>query len=120
MNPRITAAILALLIPLGALAVEGDTEAAREAWPLIEQGALLIDVRTPEEFEDGHIEGAINIPHTQTEALVDAVGSDPDRPVVVYCRSGRRSGIARDALEARGYTGVFNASGYEALRATRR
>ena len=101
-----------------ALAVKGDTGIAEQAWPMIEQGALLIDVRSKEEFEEGHIEGALNIPHTEIGVLAQAIGTDLDRPVVFYCRSGRRAGKAQTTLEEMGYTEIFNGTGYEALEAT--
>lgn len=97
----------------------GSTDAARQAWPMIEQGALLIDVRTPQEFSQGHIDGAINVPWEETGALMSAIGSDKHRPVVVYCRSGNRSGKAKAVLEKQGYTDVFNATGYESLKQTK-
>lgn len=101
------------------LARSGDPEAARQAWPMIEQGALLIDVRTMEEFAQGHVEGALNIPYQETDKLMSAIGTDKTRPVVVYCRSGNRSGKAKVVLEAKGYTNIFNATGYEVLKETK-
>jgi phage shock protein E len=101
------------------LAGSGDPEAARQAWPMIEQGALLIDVRTTEEFEQGHVEGALNIPYQEIDKLMSAIGTDKTRPVVVYCRSGNRSGKAKVVLETKGYTNIFNATGYEALKETK-
>ncbi len=101
-----------------ALAVKGNVEDAREAWTLIAAGALVVDVRTPEEFEKGHIEGAVNLPYDQTDRFIDTLGDDRDRSIVLYCGSGRRAGIAQEALEEMGFTRVFNASGYEALEAT--
>lgn len=112
-------ALLAFCFANTALAGGGDPAVAAKAWPLIDNGALLIDVRTAEEFADGHIDGAINIPYQQTDALESAIGADKQRQVVVYCRSGHRAGIAKDALEKAGYTNVFNASGYEALKKTK-
>lgn len=100
-------------------APKGDVNAAAQAWPMIQQGALVIDVRSVEEFSAGHLDGALNIVHTDTDALAQAIGDDHARSVVLYCRSGKRAGDALKALEARGYTGVFNASGLEALEATR-
>jgi len=50
---------------------------------------------------------------------VDAIGDDPERPVVVYCRSGNRSGKAKIALDKQGYNHIFNGTGFEALKATR-
>lgn len=99
--------------------VKGDIGAAAEAWQWINEGALVIDVRTAKEFNGGHIEGALNIPYTETNALAEAIGSDKTRPVVLYCRSGRRSGVALKKLEGLGYSKLFNGTGYTALAATR-
>jgi len=99
--------------------IKGDIEAARASWALIKEGALLIDVRSVKEFESGNIEGSLNIPHTNIDALAQAIGSDHERKVVVYCRSGRRSGLAQKNLQKIGYTGIFNATGYTALLATK-
>ena len=83
---------------------------------MIEQGVLLIDVRTSGEFAQGHIDGALNIPWEQTEKLMSAIGNEKQRSVVVYCRSGNRSGKAKAVLETQGYTNIFNAMGYESLK----
>ena len=107
-----------ILVSVAALAVKGDTKQAEAGWALIQSGALLVDVRTPEEYAGGHIEGAVNVPYTETDKLASAIGEDKDRSVVVYCGSGRRAGKAKTALEALGYTHIFNATGYEALLAT--
>lgn len=100
------------------VAVKGDVAAAVQAWTLIENGALLIDVRSPAEFQSGHIEGAINIPHMDIDALASAIGEDHSRAVVLYCGSGRRAGLSQDLLEELGYDGIFNATGFSALQAT--
>ncbi len=78
---------------------------------------LVIDVRTPGEFRSGHIPGAINIPYDQIARGIAEFAKDKSRRIVVYCRSGRRSGIARKTLLEMGYTDVTNAGGYEAYRA---
>jgi phage shock protein E len=82
---------------------------------LVDAGALLLDVRTPEEFASGHVDGAINIPHTEVPNRIDEirelVGGEAHKPVVVYCRSGRRSGIAKKALERAGFDRVTNLGG---------
>jgi len=101
------------------LAGSGDPEAAKQAWPMIEQGALLIDVRTSREFAQGHIDGALNIPYQEIDKLMSAIGTDKTRPVVVYCRSGNRSGKSKVVLETKGYTNIFNATGLEALKETK-
>ena len=61
---------------------------------------MLVDVRTPEEFESGHIDGAVNIPVDQVAASDAFEGQDR---IVVYCRSGRRSAAAAQELAGRGY-----------------
>ena len=111
--------ILTVWLITPAIAGGGDPDIARQAWPMIERGDLLIDVRTNEEFAKGHIEGSINISFEQTDALINAIGQNKQRPVVVYCRSGNRSGKAKIVLETKGYTHVFNATGYEALKSTK-
>jgi phage shock protein E len=65
------------------------------------QPPLVLDVRSPEEFADGHVPGAVLIPHDQLEARIAELGEPRD--VVVYCRSGRRSGLVEPVLEARGF-----------------
>ena len=85
---------------------------------LIEQGALVLDVRAPEEVEaTGLLANAKNVVHTDTEGLKAAVGADRQRMVVVYCASGRRAEMAMDSLREAGYHNLINAGGYDDLRA---
>lgn len=91
--------------------------APEAAWSLIRAGALLVDVRTPAEFALGHIEGALNIPHEQIGEGIGKLGLPKDRQIVLYCRSGRRSGLAQQTLTGLGYERVVNAGGYEPLEA---
>lgn len=83
-----------------------------------ERGALLLDVRSDEEFAAGHLEGALHVPHDQLASRLDEVlaqiGGDRGRPVVTYCRSGRRSGIAKETLVDAGFTQVTNLGGMSA------
>ena len=67
---------------------------------------ILLDVRTKEEFDDGHIEGAILIPDFEIEERAETELSDKDALILVYCRSGRRSKNAASILAALGYTNV--------------
>jgi phage shock protein E len=99
--------------------IRGDLEAASLGWELLEQGALLIDVRSAEEFEGGSIESSLNIPHSEIDMLAQAIGDELDRKVVFFCGSGKRAERAKTQLEALGYTGIFNASGYDALLASK-
>lgn len=92
-----------------------DRDAALAHRLVEEEGALLLDVRTPDEFAAGHIDGARNVPHDQVEARIDEIEAmvegDKDTPIVVYCRSGRRAGIAKDALRKRGFGRITNLGG---------
>ena len=92
-----------------------QTLTAGDAWKKIEAGAILIEVRSPKEFSSGHLKRAINISHTELKNKLNLLGSDKNREIVLYCRSGRRSGIAQEALIALGYTQVYNAGGYTGL-----
>ena len=69
-------------------------------------GAVLLDVRTPEEFREGHIPGAIVISHEEIAEKAEEVLTDEDQLILVYCRSGRRSKIAAEALVELGYTNI--------------
>lgn len=80
--------------------------------------AVWIDVRSAEEFAAGHVGLAIHIPHTDIVSGVTALGLEKNRQIFLYCRTGRRAGLALDALRDQGYTQVSNAGGFhEAMQA---
>jgi len=110
---RRVAVVFMALFALPLSAAEIDQAAALEA--LLEPGALLLDVRTPEEFAEGAVPGATRLDPETVVAQVATLAPDKDTPIVLYCRSGRRSGEAQDALRAQSYTQVINAGGYDAL-----
>lgn len=72
-----------------------------------------IDVRTAEEYNAGHIEGAALIPYEVIADNIAKITTDKAADIRVYCRSGRRSEVAKDTLKAMGYTNVINEGGYE-------
>ena len=72
----------------------------------------LIDVRSKDEYDEGHINGAILIPHTQIEQKISNYVSDKNYPIKLYCRSGHRASIAKDALNRMGYQNVVNLGGF--------
>lgn len=78
---------------------------------------IWIDVRSAEEYQAGHLNDALNIPHTDIAAKIASVTQDKNAEIQLYCRSGRRSGLAEAELKKLGYTNVHNAGGYEALKA---
>ena len=70
-----------------------------------EEGYIILDVRTQEEYDEGHIPGAIVISHEEIEEKAEGMLPDKNQLLLVYCRSGRRSKIAAEALEL-GYTNI--------------
>ena len=92
-------ALLALLLVSPLLAWAGD--------------AYWIDVRTAEEYAAGHVGEAVNIPYEEIGDRISEVTHDKDALIYVYCRSGRRSGIAKAALDEAGFSRVVNAGGLE-------
>ena len=71
-----------------------------------EEGYVILDAREQDEYDAGHISGAILIPYTQIEAKANEMLPDKDQLILVYCRSGRRSKIAAEALAELGYTNI--------------
>ena len=71
-----------------------------------EEGCIILDVREQEEYDAGHIPGAILIPYTQMGEKANDMLPDKDQLILVYCRSGRRSKIAAEALVELGYTNI--------------
>lgn len=77
---------------------------------------VWLDVRSHEEFAAGHLAGAINIPHTEVATAISQLKLDKNTPIAVYCKSGRRAGLALEVLQQQGYTKVTNKGGYEQLK----
>ncbi len=72
---------------------------------------VLLDVRTQEEFDNGHIPGALLLPYDEIDKKALQVLPEKEKEIIIYCRSGRRSAIAKDSLEALGYTNVKDFGG---------
>ena len=89
----------------GAVYVNITAEEAKEIMDT-EEGYVILDVREQDEYDAGHISGAILIPYTQIEAKANEMLPDKDQLILVYCRSGRRSKIAAEALAELGYTNI--------------
>ena len=108
---------------LSAVAIAVPFFASANTAPQTEQSAvqpekakgIWIDVRSAEEFNAGHLQDAVNIPHDQILARIQAVSPDKNAPVNLYCRSGRRAEAALTELKNAGYTNVTNHGGYEDL-----
>ncbi len=120
--PALAIAVLAACAPRGAQPSPGSAQAqpapgvvdAATALSLAASGVRVVDVRAPGEFAAGHVPGAVNIPYDQIALRAGEVGPR-EAPVVLYCRSGHRSGIAAETLRGLGYTKVYDAQRYDAL-----
>lgn len=73
--------------------------------------AVILDVRTEEEFAEGHIPGAVLIPHQEVPLKAEKVLHDKAKTILVYCRSGVRSRMAADALLALGFDNIYDLGG---------
>src|SRR5262245_56260081 len=78
-----------------------------DARKLVAAGARLVDVRSPEEYAGGHLPGAVNIPVQELDRRLADVGPR-DGELILYCRSGHRSGRAAEILRRHGFTRVHN------------
>lgn len=90
------------------------SERAEKGWLLIEQGAMIVDVRTPQEFSQGHLDNAVNFPLSNLDKHVKDINKD--QLIVLYCRSGNRSSQAYQYLQSQGFTNLHNAGGIEELQ----
>jgi phage shock operon rhodanese pspE len=104
----------AFAVPVAAQAAAAKPAEKTAVQPAKAKG-IWIDVRTPEEFKEGHLKDAVNIPVDQIGARIGSVSPDKSAPVNLYCRSGRRSEAALQELKKMGYTNVTNHGGYQDL-----
>jgi phage shock protein E len=87
------------------------------SFALLASDPFWIDVRSADEYQSGHVTEAVNIPYEEIGTRIGEVTEDKDAVIYVYCRSGRRSGIARETLMEAGYTHVVNLGGLEDAQA---
>lgn len=113
---RTLLAVPALFLTLTLPAFAGDTDQAAAVEAMQQPNAVLIDVRTPEEVAQGSIPGSRHIGYEEIGQRIAEVAPDKNTPIVVYCRSGRRSSIAQDSLTDLGYSRVINGGGYLDLK----
>lgn len=84
--------------------------------PALAGGDIWVDVRSQEEYRQEHLTGAIHIPHTEIARGISQRYPDRNTPLNLYCRSGRRSQLATEALQALGYSRAVNRGGLEQLK----
>ena len=82
---------------------------------IISKGAFLVDVRTPAEFAEGHVNGSVNIPLDQVQNQLAKFKNKEN--IVVFCRSGNRSSQAKSILEQNGFTNVTNGGTWQEVNA---
>lgn len=88
----------------------GDTSQLQS---IIDEGAFLVDVRTPGEFAEGHVKGSVNIPLDRV--TMELAKFKNKKNIIVFCRSGNRSGQAKTILEQQGIVNVTNGGTWEAV-----
>lgn len=107
--------LLAVLLLTGCSVEKGEKDVAeyemitaQQAKEIMDtqEGYVILDTRTEEEYEQGHIPGAIVISHEEIKEKAESVLTDKDQLILVYCRSGRRSKLAAQDLVDLGYTNV--------------
>lgn len=99
--------LIVICLLLTACSEKYKTITTNEALELINKGAIIIDVRTAEEYNEGHIKGAINIPVD----TIDNISYDKDDTIILYCATGVRSTNAVNILADMGYTSLYNLDG---------
>ena len=106
------AAVLAVLVNELLLRARGASAISpAQAVAMMNQGALVLDVRSREEFDAGHIGEARNMASAELESSADSLKKWRDKTVILYCQSGARSLAAMGALTRQGFTKVFNLAG---------
>ena len=85
--------------------------AAEFAAALKRPGTTIVDVRTPEEYAQGHLPGAVNVDVSSPDFAAQIATLDPSAPYAVYCRSGNRSGVAVATMAEQGFTNAYHLGG---------
>ena len=83
------------------------------AMELVKDGAMLLDVRSPEEYSRKHLEGAVNYPYSVLDGFGDVTVPDKETIIVVYCSTGKRSSQAKNLLETNGFDNVYYLGGVD-------
>lgn len=119
MNKRIKSIIITSMVVLTLVGVSGCSSKNKASYKSIkgdeavkiiekEEGILLLDVRTEDEYKASHIENGVNIPLEEVESRISEFEEYKDKPVLVYCRVGKRSAEASEILFKNGFTNVSN------------
>lgn len=104
--------ILLNLITLSVFAADTKSIRAEQIVNASAQDMLILDVRSSSEYADGHIPGAINIPHDELQDRINEITANQASSVVVYCRSGHRAGLAANILAEHHFSNVLLLEGH--------
>jgi len=110
MFKRTTLWVLSLL-SFSAYSANVSNISQQELRELDSDSIVIVDVRTPEEFLEGHVPNAINVPLSEIVDNPDILLSSKEKPIVLYCRSGYRAGKAAEALQKEGYANLSHLEG---------
>lgn len=102
-------AIACRAVAAGPAAIEPKALMDRIAWA--DPALVVLDVRTAAEYAEGHVPGAINIPHAELAARIAELSGAREKDVVVYCRSGTRAGVALGILDEAGFKRLYHLQG---------
>lgn len=108
--------LITLLLLSFFVTVCGQVE-ANEYEKIFSSKNIIVDVRTPSEYQDGHLEKAVNVPYSEIRSKIEELVPNKEQTIVVYCRSGKRSKFAAKKLKSMGYTNVIDAGKYKDLKA---
>ena len=87
---------------------------ANEAYKMIRnEEVIIIDVRSKEEYDTGHLKNSVNIPHTDIEDEIEDIVKDLNEKIIIYCRSGARANAASSVLAKLGYKNVYTFGGLD-------
>jgi phage shock protein E len=106
--------LLLLAVPGWALSAEQASGAEQLTPEQVKQNAQdfhILDVRSRKEYAEGHVPGAVHIPHDRIQAKLSSLPQDKDAPLVIYCRTGRKAGLATTKLKQMGYSKIFHMQG---------
>ena len=107
-----TAFVLVAVIALAYAFKRARQISSTDALEFMKSGALVIDVRSANEFSSGHLPQAINLPFEEIEILLPGSVKNKNQVLLLHCQSGMRSGAAKTKLKALGYANVFNLGSY--------
>ena len=100
--------VIAVIVVLIFLLKKSGEISTKDAQARLKDGALVIDVRSPGEFDSGHLPSAINIPLDEIESALPRRIKDKNQVLLLHCQSGMRSGMAKQKLKSMGYTHAYN------------